>query len=600
MFWPITIPCLHLLIKCIDSLYPANRTVVICGDFNLPDVDWLSDNCFKCNDFTCAGIILSFYYKHGLEQFITEPTRSSNVLDLVFSNDANCILNVDICDPFSTSDHNTVLFDIVYRDVILTSHSSSQSFLPNFYKADWASIKQYLTNVDFYSLFNVCDIALICDLFYNILYSCINLYVPLKPVFSSRKSKSLGLRYPYRVNRLINKKAAAWRSHRLHGSHRSRAHYNKVAAKCRRSVREFTASHEKHLIDRGNIGAFYRYANNKFSTKSSIGIIKSADGSLISDSVIKAEIFHRTFSSYFTVDNNFIPASSLCNNPTPNFDSVVFSQTLVRRALIRLKTNSAGGPDRIPPIFLKRCANELSSPIAVLFNLCFSNSYLPPAWLTSFITPVLKKGSRTDPANYRPIALTCTLCKVMEYIIKNQMIDHLQSNNLISRQQHAFMAKFSTCTNLLECTHDWLLSLNSSICTDIVYIDFSRAFDSIVHSKLLHKLNFFGISGYVYSWIENFLLGRTQRVVIDYVCSDVQDVISGVPQGSVLGPILFLLYINDIDSICDAGSTLKLFADDCKLYSVVSLNNTSISLQLSLDSLCTWANAWQLIINVNK
>lgn len=133
-----------------------------------------------------------------------------------------------------------------------------------------------------------------------------------------------------------------------------------------------------------------------------------------------------------------------------------------------------------------------------------------------------------------------------------------------------------------------------------MYIDFARAFDSIVYSKLLHKLNLFGISGNVYSWIEKFLMGRTQCVIIDYVSSGVRDVISGVPQGSVMGPILFLLYINDIDSICHTDSTLKLFADDCKLYSVVTLNNTSTSLQLSLNNLCIWASVWQLTINVIK
>lgn len=213
---------------------------------------------------------------------------------------------------------------------------------------------------------------------------------------------------------------------------------------------------------------------------------------------------------------------------------------------------------------------------------------------------MFKKGDRTDPNNYRPIALTCTMCKIMESVIKEQLLDYLLRKQLISRKQHAFITKHSTATNLLECTHDWVVSIGKHMCTDVVYIDFSRAFDSIVFSKLLAKIAALGINGKLLQWISAFLHNRQQCVAIENCFSSVADVISRVPQGSVLGPVLFLIFINDIESVCCGNTSLQLFADDLKLYSSVNIGNISQSLQQSINNLVAWADRWQLGININK
>lgn len=249
-------------------------------------------------------------------------------------------------------------------------------------------------------------------------------------------------------------------------------------------------------------------------------------------------------------------------------------------------------------MFLKQCCSELSFPLAQLFTLSYEFSYLPPVWLTALITPLFKKGKHTDPSNYRPIALTSTLSKVMETIIKDQTLSYLLCNNFITKDQHGFIKKHSTVTNLLECTNDWLLSLNSSKSTDVVYIDFSKAFDSIVFSKLLHKLQWYGITGNLLRWISQFLHNRSQSVVLDNCASSLCDVVSGVPQGSVLGPLLFIIFINDISTICEDSVSMKLFADDAKLYTELRINDNS--LQLSLNRLASWCSDWQLTININK
>ena len=287
-------------------------------------------------------------------------------------------------------------------------------------------------------------------------------------------------------------------------------------------------------------------------------------------------------------------------NATDKLNEIIFTPVLIERVIKKIKVKTKGGPDGIPPIFLKQCTAQLCKPLADLFSLSFNCGYLPEDWLRSYITPIFKKGVTSDPNNYRPIALTATMCKVMESIIKDQLLHYLTSKGLISKKQHAFIKTHSTATNLLECTHDWFISLNLRHATDIVYIDFSRAFDSIVFKKLLCKIESYGINGKLLAWIGAFLNKRSQCVVIDQCYSTVSTVLSGVPQGSVLGPILFLIFINDLDSICCGESSIMLFADDAKLYSRVEIDQPSISLQHSLERLSTWAESWQLAINISK
>jgi len=273
---------------------------------------------------------------------------------------------------------------------------------------------------------------------------------------------------------------------------------------------------------------------------------------------------------------------------------------LVNKAIKKLRTKSKGGPDHIPPVLLYKCALWLSPAIAYLFQLCFDSGFMPLIWSKAYITPVFKKGDPTDASNYRPIALTCVLCKLMESIVKDQLLSYLLFHKLISKHQHAFIIKHSTATNLLECANDWSAAINAKKHIDVVYIDFCRAFDSIVYSKLLSKIQSFGIVGNFLLWLGAFLNNRSQRVCVDNCLSYECDVLSGVPQGSVLGPILFLLFINDIDSACSCNSTLKLFADDLKIYSIFDPINSTNSLQVSINNVCAWAGMWQFTINVRK
>ena len=215
--------------------------------------------------------------------------------------------------------------------------------------------------------------------------------------------------------------------------------YKAVASDWRSAIYSHNIKREDKIIQSNNINKFFHYANRKFTTKSPVGPLKSFDGSLVVDPTLKAELLQAVFSANFTNDNGIIPAVSSPIIGKDRLNSVLFSTALVKRAISKLKVKSKGGPDGVPPIFIKKCSSQLSTPLAYLFSQCMEYTYMPPDWLRAYITPVFKKGDSTSPLNYRPIALTCSLCKIMESVIKDQLLNYLLRKDLISKHQQWFL-----------------------------------------------------------------------------------------------------------------------------------------------------------------
>jgi hypothetical protein len=266
-----------------------------------------------------------------------------------------------------------------------------------------------------------------------------------------------------------------------------------------------------------------------------------------------------------------------------------------------LRATSSTGPDGIPNILLKKLCGQLALPLSHIFTISFNSQQVPDDWKHAHVKPLFKNGVASDPNNYRPISLTSTCCRFMERIINKELIDYLLDKSLVSKEQHGFIRRRSTCSNLLECLQDWMLSIDNKRITDVIYIDFKKAFDQVSHNKLLLKLNSYGITGDLYGWIKSFLSNRTQAVKLDGCLSSVIAILSGVPQGSVLGPILFVLFINDlVDCFKNLAVSTKLFADDLKLYTSYGLTDSSCDLTEALHRVTVWAKKWQLTINSTK
>ena len=282
----------------------------------------------------------------------------------------------------------------------------------------------------------------------------------------------------------------------------------------------------------------------------------------------------------------------------PNISPIIFTQSGIQHLLSTLDVSKASGPDRVSPYILKHCAEELSPVLQIIFTQSLTTGVLPPDWLSANICPVYKKGSRSSPCNYRPISLTPICSKIMEHIIYHSIMNHLNLNNILIDNQHGFRANHSCTTQLIVFIEDVSHALDHQKQVDIILLDFSKAFDMVPHQRLLSKLKHYGITNEIYNWTKTWLIQRIQRVVLDGEVSDQASVLSGVPQGTVLGPLMFLLYINDISK--HINSPLRLFADDCLLYRVISCKDDASLLQEDLDRLYEWTKIWQLSFNIKK
>ena len=252
-------------------------------------------------------------------------------------------------------------------------------------------------------------------------------------------------------------------------------------------------------------------------------------------------------------------------------------KTLLERKktlLERLKPRKATGPDNIPACFLQSAASELAGMLTFIFQQSLDSGDTPKDWREANVVPIFKKGDRSKPANYRPVSLTAICCKQLEHIIVSNTLQHLTDHNILTDNQHGFRRGRSCETQLIITTDDFARSLDKSAQIDVAVLDFSKAFDKVPHQRLLSKIEYYGVRGNTNRWIASFLRGRCQRVVVDGSSSGPSNVISGVPQGSVLGPLLFLLYINDIGD--NLTSTLRLFADDCLLYREITCSEDII------------------------
>ena len=313
----------------------------------------------------------------------------------------------------------------------------------------------------------------------------------------------------------------------------------------------------------------------------------------------KAEALANQFQSVFTREDT-TPSSfpDLPPSPFPDMPPITIDVEGVKKLLHNINTTKAIGPDQIQNQALKIAAEEIAPVLQCNFQQSLDTGALPLDWRKANITPLFKKGATTGPANYRPVSLTCTCCKLLEHIIDSNLMRHLSSHNILADNQHAFRKHRSCESQLILTTNDLAKNLNDKKTTDMAVLDFSKAFDVIPHQRLLMKLDYYGIRSNTKRWISGFLTKRLQRVCVNGQCSYWSPVLSGTPQGTVLGPHLFLLHINDIHE--KVTSTTRLFADDCLLYRPINSVEDEKALQEDLDTMVQWSQSWGMQFNPSK
>ena len=591
------------LIKIIvkEHSFPKEN-IVICGDFNYPDIDWATENS-KHELNHKSSKFLSTIHECFLTQHVNDPThyralQTPTLIDLILSNNPELINELKFYPPFGNSHHQVVFFKI---DIIPPPVDMNKYQTPKYQinKGNYDNMRKYLGEINWFSAMNRENETV--DSCWNFIADKIHcakeLYIPKKKVkqFTCRRSFAAT---PSFLN-LVRQKRAAFKHYKKYRTQENLDFYHTLRDRVNVDRKDIKIAKETTVASeaKNNPKAFYQYLSSKSKPKENIGKLENDKGELTDEDEEKTEILNNFFASVFSKEDvENVPDFDF--NSNVNISSVSITKEDMYKALKSLKINKSPGPDEIHPRILSECAEELSYPLTTLFTLTMSSGVLPQAWKVAEVRPIFKKGNKSTPGNYRPVSLTSVICKVFESFVRDAIYNHFTSNGFLSNKQFGFCKGRSCVSQLLVTLHSWFLSNDNKMPVDALYLDFQKAFDTVPHKRLMNKLKGYGISSNLFNWINDFLTNRTQRVCINDKFSNTVPVTSGVPQGSVLGPVLFIYYINDLPEAIN--SDLKIFADDTKTFSEIKTTEDRDALQNDLDLLVEWSEKWLLKFNSKK
>ena len=342
----------------------------------------------------------------------------------------------------------------------------------------------------------------------------------------------------------------------------------------------------------------FSYIKGMKTDNSGISALRK-DGILTNDTTEKANILNNQFERAFTTESLDIPIPDKGPSPYPTMKDIHITANGITKLLNNINPHKATGPDQVSGKILKEISTDITPAIQLIFQKSLSTGTIPTDWKHANVCPVFKKGDKHNAINYRPVSLTCILCKLCEHVISSNIMQHLEKHSILYDLQHGFRSARSCETQLVSFIQELASSTDKNIQTDIIVMDFAKAFDKVPHKRLLYKLKYYGITNNTLNWIQDFLSLRTQTVILEGIHSDKIQVTSGVPQGTVLGPILFLIYINDFHEYL-THSTLRLFADDSIIYKEIRSSNDTYKLQSDLDAAAKWEQDWLMSFHPDK
>jgi hypothetical protein len=558
----------------------------------MPGIDWQHNEAQPASSI--QRDLVSMCDLWSLQQIVTVPTRGSNLLDLIITTVPEYFADITTQSPLVNSDHDVILCRML-RGI---SPQFSVTVERCFQQADFTSMAACLSAIKWCNIYQSCrSVNDYWSAFYNVLWKLIEAHVPTRKVRRGGQSRS---RLPKSVRQLMLAKRKAWRQWKASPNPTTKLSFNHATRQLKQSMRRFLADQENQLLAAGP-RKFFAYVSHQVNQTESNLCLENATGTARSPVDICATL-NEEFSKNFTSSRNNcnpIYSSSLGKKDAPSISTVSVDVIKVRAAIMRTRS-SAAGPDGIPAIIYKKLAYWLSEPLCTLYQQCMHQDTIPDAWRQAKVVPLYKgKGNKSDPASYRPISLTAVASKLLERIIADELSTYMSSNKLSADCQHGFMSYRSTVTNLLQCDTVISQHLNNKHACDVIALDFSRAFDKVSHSILSTKLSALGVCGKLHTWLVNFLTGRTQYVSYRGAVSSAAQVTSGVVQGSVLGPQLFLLFINDLRN-CVTSCDVWLYADDVKLVGIANNAADRARTQHDLDAIGAWSAANQLPLCIPK
>ncbi|KAJ3656648.1 hypothetical protein Zmor_000101 [Zophobas morio] len=556
----------------------------------MPEVNWMS--CLSNPRSTSEQLLVKLLQNSHLVQMVNQPTRyrqnqDPSRLDLILSSDENLFTNIQYLDPIGKSDHVVIsgqlqlCYKVIPRTVV--KNKSVINFVEvnsEFANLDWTSI---LTNS------NILENWAVFKITFN------TVVAKHTVIFTSKKSGTK----PWinsRILKMVKEKRRLWKIYKRSRNQSDYVSHRTYSNRLSNTIKKARISFENNVANSKDPKLLYKYIRSSINGLAETPQLKNHNGDLITDNYVTAEVFADSFSANYLVEppiHSSLTSDSIVHSSI--LMDVEFSEDNISKKINSLKENTSPGPDGLSATMLRNCAQSLCKPLSILMTQSFKSGSLPSDWKLANVKPIYKKGDKYCATNYRPISLTSLVVKMMESIICDSLRAFLNQQNVIPTEQHGFVSGRSTTTNLLSCVNDWTKNFDRGIPTDVIYFDFAKAFDRVPIQRLILKLKWLGVSGNLLVWIKSFLSERLFRVKVGEVVSGHKQVISGVPQGSVLGPLLFLVYTADLRK--HIRSPCAFYADDFKIY------NSSCKLNvIATDILAVteWSKKWLIPLNISK
>jgi hypothetical protein len=476
-----------------ELLENQDQNSIVIGDFNLPDISWEAGTAGPK-----GRQLFNTVEENGLVQLVNFATHSKgNVLDLAIANCPERIISISENCKLGNSDH--CIIELLTNIDIPAQQQSREIICWD--KANLPAMRSQMDQINWEVHFCNKNAEQCWATFREILTRCADEHIPKRTVKNKTRQKWV----TREIIRLVRMKKRRWREYRRQPNNETKAAYEDVEGELKKKIKRAKRKKERELVngeDR-NGKKFTNYIKSKTKARTGIGPLKKADGTLTTDGREMADILNGFFSSVFTKED-------LTNLPTKNRETnklltdIVINERLVVKKIDKLKKDSAPGPDNIHPRLLKELKHQVARPLVIIFNKSLATGIVPRDWKKAKVVPIYKKGPKSDAGNYRPVSLTSVPCKILESIIKDAVMKHLEEEQLINDSQHGFMPGRSCTTNLTIFLDELSKVVDEGKAADVFYLDFAKAFDKVAHQRLIIKVKAKGIDGNVARWLEEW------------------------------------------------------------------------------------------------
>ena len=572
------------------------------GDYNAHSQFWWPDGGTTPEGTEIENLFTSL----GLSQVICEPTnfepnKNPSCIDLVITNQPNLILDCGTRASLDSYCHHQIIYcKVNFR---IPPPPPYERKIWHFNRANTAAIKRSMTSFPWLQHLNIntdpnWQVKTFTDIFLNIMSNCIpnetKRFIPRDPPWITKSLKTM-----------LNRKNRLFKNYKKHRyKEEDKVRLDSFRIECYKAVETAKSSYLKNMGNKPNEPgisqkSYWKIINRVMNKCRSPKIPPLLiNNQFILDCRDKAKLFNDFFSEQCKpiVNSSVLPNFAFLT--VKRIDELIISNDEISSLIRNINPNKATGSDGISGQMLLICDDSVTLPLKIIFSNILLSSTYPDIWKLANVIPIFKKGDKQLIKNYRPISLLPICGKLFEKIIFNNLYSYLNTNNLITKNQSGFRPGDSTTNQLLYLVNEIHQAFEDQKFLEVraVFLDISKAFDKVWHDGLIFKLKQNGVSGSLLMFFQNYLNNRKQRVVLNGSYSSYKTVESGVPQGSVLGPLLFLIYINDLER--DVKSNIKFFADDTMLFSIVKDPAISANdLNHDLNTIHQWAQQWKMEFN---